>query len=116
MDRAQFRLSLYRDEQLAGTWTVGVGTAQAPTPAGRTFVLASIQDSQQTYSPVILPLGTHSASHETFGGGPGTVGIHGWPTDTVFGHPSSDGCVRVPTDALHVLSTDVPIGTPVLIR
>src|SRR6266536_486410 len=55
--RAQFRLSLYRDDALIGSWTVGIGKPQAPTPAGRTFVLASIQDSHQSFSPVIRPLG-----------------------------------------------------------
>lgn len=116
VDRAAFRLQLLRDGQQLGEWTVGIGKPEAETPAGRTFVLASIQDSRQTFSPVILPLGIHSASHETFGGGPGTVGIHGWPTDTVFGHPSSDGCIRVPAGGLRILSTEVPIGTPVLIH
>jgi lipoprotein-anchoring transpeptidase ErfK/SrfK len=115
VDRAAFRLQLFRDEQLVGSWTVGVGKPGAETPAGRTFLLASVQDSRQTFSPVILPLGSHSDSHETYGGGPGTTGIHGWPNTEVFGHPSSDGCIRVPADALHVLSTDVPLGTPVLI-
>ncbi|WP_329060446.1 L,D-transpeptidase [Amycolatopsis sp. NBC_01480] len=116
VDRATFRLHLFRDGNEIGTWTVGVGKSSAPTPAGRTFVMASIQDSHQTYSPVILPLGIHSTSHETFGGGPGTTGIHTWPAANVFGTPSSDGCIRVPADALRVLATTVPLGTPVFIR
>ncbi|WIV52834.1 L,D-transpeptidase family protein [Amycolatopsis nalaikhensis] len=119
IDRAAFRLTLYRDHQQIGVWSVGVGTAAAPTPAGRTFVLASIADPKQTFSPVILPLGIHSTTFTTYGGGPGTTGIHGWPTSDVFGRPSSDGCIRVPADALATLTgaTDpVPIGTPVLIR
>ena len=115
VDRAAFRLQLYRDEEVVGSWIVGIGKPGAETPAGRTFLLASLQDSRQTFSPVILPLGSHSDSHETYGGGPGTTGIHGWPSTDVLGRPSSDGCVRVPADALHVLSTDVPLGTPVLI-
>ncbi|WP_143168451.1 L,D-transpeptidase [Amycolatopsis australiensis] len=47
---------------------------------------------------------------------PGTVGLHTWPTADVYGRPSSDGCVRIPPDALQVISTQVPIGSPVLIR
>ncbi|KAA9163971.1 L,D-transpeptidase [Amycolatopsis acidicola] len=113
--RDAFQLSLYRDDSLVGTWVVGVGKAGAQTPAGRTFILAAITDAKQRFSPVILPLGTHSSSLETYGGGPGTTGIHGWPTDTVFGNPSSEGCVRVPADALRILSGEVPLGTPVLI-
>jgi lipoprotein-anchoring transpeptidase ErfK/SrfK len=116
VDRDAFRLHLFRDGHEIGTWTVGVGKPSAPTPTGRTFVMASIQDSRQTYSPVILPLGIHSTSHETFGGGPGTTGIHTWPTANVFGAQSSDGCIRIPADALHVLATTLPLGTPVLIH
>jgi lipoprotein-anchoring transpeptidase ErfK/SrfK len=115
VDRASFRMQLFRDEQLVGSWTVGIGKPGTETPAGHTFVMASLQDNRQTFSPVILPLGSHSDSHETYGGGPGTTGIHGWPSTDVLGRPSSDGCIRVPDDALHVLSTDVPLGTPVLI-
>jgi lipoprotein-anchoring transpeptidase ErfK/SrfK len=119
IDRAAFRLTLYRDHQQIGTWSVGVGTAAAPTPAGRTFVLASMTDAKQKFSPVILPLGIHSATFTTYGGGPGTTGIHGWPATDVFGRPSSDGCIRVPAEALTTLTNaiePVPIGTPVLIR
>ncbi|MET8848638.1 L,D-transpeptidase [Amycolatopsis sp. NPDC004625] len=119
IDRAAFRLTLYRDHQQIGTWSVGVGTAAAPTPAGRTFVLASMTDTKQKFSPVIFPLGIHSATFSTYGGGPGTTGIHGWPTADVFGRPSSDGCIRVPAEALTTFTNPVdpvPIGTPVLIR
>ncbi|WP_432854911.1 L,D-transpeptidase [Amycolatopsis sp. CA-161197] len=116
VDRSTFRLNLYDNGHQTASWTVGVGKPSAPTPSGRTFVLASIQDSKQTYSPVILPLGIHSTSHETFGGGPGTTGIHTWPTANVFGTGSSDGCIRVPTDALKKLAASVPLGTPVLIH
>ncbi len=115
VDRATFQLSLYRDGQHLGRWTVGLGKPSAETPRGRTFVLASLVDPHQRFSPVILPLGTHSTSLETYGGGPGTTGIHGWPSTDVFGKPSSDGCIRVPADALRLLSTEVPLGTPVLI-
>ncbi|WP_116200854.1 L,D-transpeptidase family protein [Amycolatopsis circi] len=116
VDRAAFRLTLTHDGTTVAAWTVGVGKESAPTPAGRTFVMASLTDRKQAYSPVILPLGIHSTSHETYGGGPGTTGIHTWPDPKVFGTRSSDGCVRVPPDALHRLATEVPLGTPVLIR
>ncbi|WP_233621518.1 L,D-transpeptidase [Amycolatopsis sp. WAC 04182] len=116
VERSSFQLSLHHGSRLIGRWTVGVGKPNAETPPGRTFVLASLIDPTQQFSPVILPLGTHSTSLETFGGGPGTTGIHGWPTPNVFGKPSSDGCIRVPADALRLLSTEVPLGTPVLIN
>ncbi|SFQ30452.1 L,D-transpeptidase catalytic domain [Amycolatopsis rubida] len=116
VDRAAYRLELVKDGATVRTWTVGVGKPVSPTPAGRAFVLASIRDTKPTFSPIVLPLSVHSDTYTTYGGGPGTVGVHGWPTDGVYGKSSSDGCIRVPPDALNILSSDVPLGTPVLIR
>jgi lipoprotein-anchoring transpeptidase ErfK/SrfK len=108
------KLSVDDGRGVVGTWTVAVGAPGTPTPTGRTFLLALLAPPHPTYSPLILPLGFHSDVFSTFGGGPGTVGLHGWPDPSVFGHAISNGCVRVPADALHVLS-GIPLGTPVLI-
>jgi hypothetical protein len=107
-------MELFNQGRLQGEWTIGIGKKSAPTPPGRTFLLGSFSDSEQEYSPVILPLGTHSPTLDSFGGGPGTVAIHTWPTDDVFGTRSSDGCIRVPSDALDQM-TEVPLGTLVLV-
>ncbi|MGH3916370.1 MAG: L,D-transpeptidase [Pseudonocardiaceae bacterium] len=109
-----FGMELFRDGALVDEWTIGIGKKSAPTPPGRTFLLGSFSDDKQRYSPVILPLGTHSPTLDSFGGGPGTVAIHTWPTDDVFGTRSSDGCIRVPPDALDQL-TEVPLGTLVIV-
>ncbi|HEX4101077.1 MAG TPA: L,D-transpeptidase [Pseudonocardiaceae bacterium] len=107
-------MELFKGGQRLGSWTVGTGKEVHPTPPGRTFLLGSFSDAAQRYSPVILPLGIHSTTLDSFGGGPGTVAIHTWPTANVFGTRSSDGCIRVPSDALHQL-IQVPLGTLVLI-
>src|SRR6201996_1037667 len=109
-----YRLTLPDAGHSLGTWTVADGAAGTPTPAGRTFLLASLAPRHPTYSPLILPLGTHSNTLTTYGGGPGTVGLHGWPDPAVFGHAASHGCVRVPAAALRALSR-VPLGSPVMI-
>jgi len=109
-----FRLTVLDAGRKLGTWTVAVGARGTPTPAGRTFLLASLAPRHPTYSPLILPLGLHSNTLSTFGGGPGTVGLHGWPDPAVFGHAVSHGCVRVPMAALRVLAR-IPLGSPVLI-
>lgn len=108
------QLELYNNRELMGAWRVGVGKADTPTPTGRTFVLGQFTDPKQDFSPVILPLGTHSATLDDYGGGPGTVAIHGWPTNDVFGKAVSHGCIRVPKEALFQLR-QVPVGTLVLI-
>lgn len=108
------RMQLFRDGKTLGEWTVAVGAPGTPTPTGRTFLLGSIVDEKQDFSPLILPLGTHSATLDTYGGGPGTVAFHGWPNTSVFGKAISHGCIRVPADALDQLS-QVPLGTLVII-
>lgn len=108
------RLDLFHDKDLIGSWSVAVGAPATPTPTGRTFVLGSVTDASQSFSPVILPLGAHSDTLDTYGGGPGTVALHGWPDASVFGQAVSHGCVRVPSDALQQLS-QVPLGTLVLV-
>jgi lipoprotein-anchoring transpeptidase ErfK/SrfK len=108
------RLTILDDGHSLGSWTVADGAAGTPTPTGRTFMLASLAPRQPTYSPLILPLGAHSDTLTTYGGGPGTVALHGWPDPDVFGHAVSHGCVRVPLAALRALAR-IPLGTPVTI-
>ncbi|WP_141013566.1 L,D-transpeptidase [Nocardioides sambongensis] len=107
-------LELFEDDVSTGSWTVAVGATDTPTPTGRTFVLGQLVDDQQSFSPYIVPLGTHSQTLDTYGGGPGTVAIHGWTDPSVFGQAISHGCIRVPDEALEALRT-VPFGTAVLI-
>jgi L,D-transpeptidase-like protein len=114
IDLGTYRLTIRDAGRSLGTWPVAEGGPGTPTPTGRTFVLASLAPLHPTYSPLILPLGAHSDTLSTFGGGPGTVGLHGWPDRTVFGHAVSHGCVRVPAAALRALSR-VPLGSSVMI-
>ncbi len=108
------RLTVLDAGHSLGSWTVADGAAGTPTPTGRTFLLASLAPRQPTYSPLILPLGAHSDTLTTYGGGPGTVALHGWPDPAVFGQAVSHGCVRVPPAALRILSR-IPLGSPVMI-
>jgi lipoprotein-anchoring transpeptidase ErfK/SrfK len=114
VDTSDRRLVILDSGRKVGTWTVAVGAAKTPTPPGRTFLLASLAPPKPAYSPLILPVGAHSETLDTFGGGPGTVAFHGWPDRSVFGNAATHGCVRVPPDALTALSK-VPLGTPVIV-
>ncbi len=105
-----FNLEILKDGEQIGEWTVGIGEPESPTPTGRAYIIASIEETVNDYSPIVLPLSYHSDSHETYGGGPGTVGIHTWPDDSFVGKANSDGCIRVTKDALEAL-TQLPLGT-----
>lgn len=109
------RLVVRNNGAVIGEWVVGVGAEDSPTPRGRTFIMAAIEETVTRFSPIILPLGVHSDTFSAYGGGPGTVALHGWPDPSVFGQARSDGCVRVPGDALRLLTT-LPLGTLVHLR
>lgn len=111
------RLLLRKDDAVVGSWQVAVGASKTPTPRTRTYLMASIVDAKQAkYTPLVLPLGAHSETLDTFGGGPGTVALHGWSTDSsVFGRAVSNGCIRIPADGLDELR-QVPLGSLVLIQ
>ncbi|MEV6527655.1 L,D-transpeptidase family protein [Longispora sp. NPDC051575] len=111
---SSMRLDLLRDGAVIGSWATSPGKADTPSPVGRTFILAAIKDSAQPYSPIILPLGAHSEVLSTFGGGPGVVALHSWPSDSVMGTAASHGCIRIPQAAIAQL-LQVPAGTLVKI-
>ncbi|WP_265445172.1 L,D-transpeptidase [Flexivirga meconopsidis] len=95
-----------------GSWPIGQGMADTPTPVGQTFLLGSFVDPKQNFSPVIYALGTHSDTLDTYGGGPGTVAVHGWPTEKGRLGKVSHGCVRVPQATLDAFAK-LPTGTPI---
>lgn len=97
---------------VVGSWKVGIGKDNTPTPIGQTFLLASFVDPKQSFSPVIYATGSHSDTLDSFGGGPGTVAVHGWPTQSGRIGQVSHGCVRVPGDALAEFAK-LPAATPI---
>lgn len=106
------RMTVTRHGRVVGDWPIAQGRASTPTPVGQTFLLAGFVDAGQSFSPVIYALGMHSETLDTFGGGPGTVAVHGWPTAAGRSGRVSHGCVRVPPDALEMFAR-LPAGTPV---
>lgn len=105
-------ITVTHDGASQGTWTIGQGKPGTPTPVGQTFLLSGFVDPNQSYSPIIYALGAHSDTLDTYGGGPGTVAVHGWPTKAGREGRVSHGCVRVPSAALDLFAK-LPTGTPV---
>lgn len=105
-------ITVHHGEVSEGTWTIGQGKASTPTPVGQTFLLSGFVDPTQNFSPVIYALGAHSDTLDSYGGGPGTVAVHGWPTLAGREGHVSHGCVRVPDEALRLFAK-LPTGTPV---
>ena len=114
IDLGSERLTVTHDGSALGSWAIGHGMDDTPTPVGETFLLASFTDRNQSYSPVIFATGSHSDTLDGYGGGPGTVAVHGWPTRSGRLGEVSHGCVRVPAAALEQFRK-MPLGTPISI-
>ncbi|MGI8335869.1 L,D-transpeptidase [Actinomadura scrupuli] len=114
IEAAAHRATVLRGGHRVARWKVAVGTAETPTPLGRTFILTTLTPAHPTYSRLFFPLGAHSDVLKTFDGGPGTIALHTWPSSEVFGHAVTHGCVRVPARALRLLAR-IPPGSPVIV-
>lgn len=105
-------ITVTRDGRVKGTWPIGQGKPSTPTPVGQTFLVSGFVDPNQSFSPVIYALGAHSDTLDSYGGGPGTVAVHGWPTKQGREGKISHGCIRVPSAALKMFA-QLPTGTPI---
>ncbi len=114
IDLGSERMTVTHAGSAVGSWAIGHGMPDTPTPVGETFLLASFTDRNQSYSPVIFATGSHSDTLDGYGGGPGTVAVHGWPTRSGRLGAVSHGCVRVPGAALEQFRK-LPLGTPISI-
>ena len=110
------RITVWNGADVVHTEPVGVGTAASPTPPGEYYVtdaltVASFQRS--AYGPYAFGISAHSNVYTTFGGGDGTVGIHGTGDPSSLGKEASHGCIRLSNDGITGLFHQVPLGTPV---
>ena len=98
---------------------VAIGSAGTPTPPGRYFVWAKVDTDRPAgpYGDFILGLSGFSDTIEPWAEWPGQprLAIHGTDDPSDAGHAVSKGCVRV-LNALLKHLTDLPLGTPVIIK
>lgn len=116
---AQRELDFSRDGAVQLTTSVAVGGALTPTPLGLYYVTERIDLSAQpsgVYGAFILALSGYSEALTRFHGGAPQLAIHGTNAPASIGNAVSNGCVRVPADALATLSGEVAVGTPVTIH
>ncbi len=96
----------------------GVGRSVLPTPKGTYFVAELLKQPNPSgpYGPFAFGLSAHSNVLQTFGGGPGQIGIHGTNDPDTLGTDVSHGCVRISNAAITKLARLLPLGTPVVIK
>jgi lipoprotein-anchoring transpeptidase ErfK/SrfK len=125
VDRAHFRLRLFKAFKLSKSYRVAVGQPAYPTPAG----LFSIVNKQvdPVWSVPNSPWAGELAGTTVQGGSAANplkarwmgivngVGIHGTGEDASIGTRASHGCIRMHVSDVKDLYRRVPIGTPVLL-
>jgi lipoprotein-anchoring transpeptidase ErfK/SrfK len=97
-----------------------VGRPDFPTPHGLFAVSERVAqpDPRGFLGPWALHLTAYSNTLIQFGGGPGTVAVHGRGPASLsdpLGSARSHGCVRVDNHAIRLLARVAREGTPVLI-
>ena len=126
IDRASFRMRLFKNLRYDRRYGIAVGAPGYPTPAG----LFSIRNKavNPAWSAPDSPW-AGAYRNETVPGGSaenplkarwlgivGGVGIHGTAAEYSIGTRASHGCIRMRVADVIDLYPRVPVGTPVLIR
>jgi lipoprotein-anchoring transpeptidase ErfK/SrfK len=109
-----FRIDLFDRGRHTGSFRIGVGTQNTPTPSGLYYVKELIQppDQNTVYGRYVLGLSGFSNVLLNWPGG-GVLGIHGTNDATSIGRQVSHGCMRMSNADITRLAGLLPLGTPV---
>jgi lipoprotein-anchoring transpeptidase ErfK/SrfK len=116
VELAAHRITVWNGDDVVHSEPVGVGTAASPTPPGEYYVTDALtvpSFQYSAYGPYAFGTSAHSDVYTTFGGGDGTVGIHGTGDPSSLGKDASHGCIRLSNDGITSLIHAVPLGTPI---
>ena len=97
--------------------SIGEGRSALPTPTGTYFIVDLLRQPNPAgeYGPYAFGLSAFSDVLESFGGGPGQIGIHGTNDPSSVGASVSHGCIRVTNFTITELAHLLPLGTKVVI-
>jgi lipoprotein-anchoring transpeptidase ErfK/SrfK len=114
------RVSLLRNGRVRRQWRAVVGAPGTPTPRGLFAIGERVRqpDSSGFVGSWALHLTAYSQVLDNYGGGPGTIGIHGRGGASLrdpLGSAASHGCIRIDNGAVAFLAGRALEGTPVRI-
>jgi lipoprotein-anchoring transpeptidase ErfK/SrfK len=114
-------MTVHRDGRRVRRLRAVVGAPATPTPRGLTAIYErNAQPSASGFlGPWVLSLASFSNVLESFGGGPGRVGIHGRGGASLLdplGSARSHGCIRISNRHVRWLAARARPGTPVYVR
>jgi lipoprotein-anchoring transpeptidase ErfK/SrfK len=91
------------------------GTGGTPTPVGSFYLTELLAPTNQGYGPFAYGLSAFSDALNSFGGGPGQIGLHGTDDEASIGQAASHGCIRLSNADISELAAMLPLGTPITI-
>jgi lipoprotein-anchoring transpeptidase ErfK/SrfK len=109
-------LVLYRGGVAQHTYSVATGTGGTPTPHGSFYLTELLAPTNSGYGPYAYGLSAFSDVLNSFGGGPGQIGLHGTNEASSIGTAASHGCIRLQNADITALAKLLPLGTPIQIR
>jgi lipoprotein-anchoring transpeptidase ErfK/SrfK len=124
LDRANFTLRLFRNLELAETYTVAVGQEGLETPEG-TYEIQAMEEEPTWYVPEsdwagdlagqVIPPGPENPIKARWMAIFEGAGIHGTEETASLGSAASHGCVRMSIPDVEELYDQVEVGTPIFI-
>ena len=117
VDLSARRVTLYRSGRPVLSSRAAVGAPATPTPTGRFYVDQRLvpEDADGPFGPGALGISAFSEVLTGWTQG-GPVAIHGTNEPWLIGRAISNGCIRLPNDALRRFFRLAVAGTPVVIR
>lgn len=109
-------VTLTKDGEPVESFPAAIGTGDTPTPTGDFYITELIIPTNPGYGPYAFGLSAFSEVLNSFGGGPGQIGLHGTPDADSIGQAASHGCIRLHNDDITYLAEILPLGTPISIR
>ena len=118
IDLSDYSIVVQKGKNVVMNDKVGLGTSDNPTPPGQYYIVELLQppDPNGAYGPYAYGLSGYSETLETFGGGPGQLGLHGTNNPSAIGTNVSHGCIRLSNSNITKLAQLLPLGTPVQIK
>jgi lipoprotein-anchoring transpeptidase ErfK/SrfK len=112
------RMTVFKNGLAMMAITIGEGRSALPTPTGTYYIVDLLKQPNPDgeYGPYAFGLSAFSDVLQSFGGGPGEIGIHGTDAPDSVGASLSHGCIRVSNAMIAALAKLLPLGTPVLIH
>ncbi len=115
LDLSTYHLKVFKGPDLFVETDVAIGKDSTPTPTGRFFVTEKIKNQTDTgvYGAWTMPINGYSEVLDLFDNGLPQIAFHGTNQPELIGSKASNGCVRIPNDAVTKIANAIPAGTPI---